>query len=122
MKDRALAKKREGHIVDIPEGYGRKIADISDTPKMKEFGNAIVQGLDGIIAAGAGKPQNAAHIVALFAMIISKLVKARWLPSDILAALNLVPKYASIIISNPSVRNEAVKFFNNEMVDLRKRL
>ena len=122
MKNPALAKKLEDYIMDLPDDYGRKVIEISNSPRMREFSGAIVDGIDGVKAAGGGKSLNAMHIMGVFVAIIGKMVETNWLHSDILAALDLIPEYLNIIVSDARIRQEAVMFFDGEMGALRRRV
>jgi len=122
MKNPVLAKKLEGYVIVLPDDYGRKTLAVTTSSGMKEFAYAIVHNIDGVRIAGGGKSLNAMHIMATLVATIGKMIQNRAPKYELLEALDLVPKYLTVMITDDRIRQEAIKFFNGEMEDLRDRL
>lgn len=122
MKNPALAKKLEGYVIVLPDDYGHKVLAVTTSSGMREFADAIVYNIEGVRMTSGGKPLNAMHIMAVFIVTIGKMIQSRFPKNEILEALDLVPKYLAVMITDDHIRQEAISFFNGEMENLRNRL
>lgn len=121
MKNLALAKKLDGYIVDFPTDYAFRVSSVIDSKRMQVLSDSIVGNIEIISKELRGKPINAIQIVGVILATINKMPESGFTKSEVLTALDLVPKYLTVMISNEQVRQEAINFFNGETEELRNR-
>lgn len=117
MNNPALAHKLEGYPVDPPSDYETKIMNLV-SPRTWEFSDAIVHNVAGMKET-SGKKLNALHIVGVMVATIGKMAQAKVPKPQILAALDIAPKFLAILITDTHVCDEATSFFNGEFANLR---
>lgn len=122
MRNIALAKKLEDYPISLPINYQKALLAIKTPPELKGIAEGMLHNIEALQQTLAGKPLTAMHILGLCIALVSKVAQNRSSQKDILAAMDLMPKYLTVLISNQHACQEAITFFNDEVGEIRSRL